>query len=348
MSVPYENPTILRALRGEPVDQTPVWIMRQAGRYLPEYRAVRAKHSFREVCTTPELATEVTMQPLRRFALDAAIIFSDILVVTEAMGVPFEIVKGTGPVMERTIRTAQDLATLRPVVPEESLGYMLDAIKMVCSEIGGRIPLLGFAGAPFTLACYLIEGGPSRDFSSARRLMYETPEVVHELLAKIADAVAALLRAEVLAGAAAVQVFETWGSILAPDTFRDFALPAIRRVMAGLADLGVPRILYLGNTGQYLDHLKDLDCEAISIDWRTHMPRAVNALGQTHSLQGNLDPCALFLPPDRLRSAVAQTLENAAGAKGHVFNLGHGILPAVDPDNLGVLVDAVHEFSAKG
>lgn len=322
-------------------DRPPLWVMRQAGRYLPEYRAVRAENTFREVCQTPELACEVTLQPIRRYAMDAAIIFSDILVVTEAMGVPFEIVPGKGPVMERTIRSFDDLATLKDAEPDVDLKYLADAIELTTSHLGEDTPLIGFAGAPFTLACYLIEGGPSKDFASARRMMYEQPDLMTALLSKIADSVTSTLRAEVAAGARAVQVFDSWGGNLPPELFRGFALPAINKVLAGLADLGVPRILYLGNTASHLEDLSGVDSDVVSIDWRTDFSKAVEVLGSTHTVQGNLDPCALFLPEEELRKRVRGVMDAGAQARSHVFNLGHGILPQVDPDSLGVLVDTV-------
>ncbi|MCA9562341.1 MAG: uroporphyrinogen decarboxylase [Myxococcales bacterium] len=347
MSETYRSETFLQAARGLPVEKTPIWVMRQAGRYLPEYRAVRQKASFRDLTKTPELAAEVTLQPLRRYDLDAGIIFSDILVVTEAMGVPFEIVKGTGPVMERTIRSADDVDTLREVDAEEQLPELLQAIRLVVGELGGRVPLLGFAGAPFTLACYLVEGGPSKDFARMRRLMHEAPDLAKRLINKIADAVANVLRAQVLAGASAVQLFDTWAAVLSPAAYREFTGPANNRILASLEDLGVPRIMFVGNTGAHFDSLRDAPAEMISVDWRTDLSAAVDKLGDRYSLQGNLEPTALFLPPDRLREAAKGVLEVGRGARGHVFNLGHGILPQVDPEHLGVLVDAVHELSVR-
>ena len=337
-----KNPNLLKACVGQPVDRPPLWVMRQAGRYLPEYRALRAKHSFREMCTNPELATEVTLQPIRRYDLDAAIIFSDILVVTEAMGVPFEIVPEKGPIMAHTVRTSEEIDQLRVPDPEESLGYQLDAIRLVCSELNNRIPLLGFAGAPLTLACYLINGGPSRDFASVRRFMYERPERARRLLSVIAESVTHLLRAQILAGASAVQLFESWAGCLSPSLFREFALPAIRTVFEGLADLDAPRILYLGNTGSYLDDLVDLPCEVVSVDWQTDLATAVAKIGAAKAVQGNLDPCALFLDHAQLPAEVTRVLEAGAGAKGHIFNLGHGILKQTDPDALAVVVETVH------
>ena len=342
-----KNPNLINACLGKPVDRTPIWVMRQAGRYLPEYRAVRAKHSFREVCTIPELATEVTLQPIRRYDLDAAIIFSDILVVTEAMGVPFEIVPKRGPIMAHTVRTAAEVDQLRVPDPEESLGYQLDAIRMVCSELDNKIPLLGFAGAPLTLACYLIEGGPSRDFASVRRFAYEQPDLARRLLMVIADAVTQLLRAQVKAGVSAIQLFESWAGSLGPHLFREIALPAIRKVFEGLADLDVPRILYLGRTGQYLDDLVDLPCEVVSIDWQTDLATAVKKLGANKAVQGNMDPCALFIDPAKLPQEVTRVLEKGKGAKGHIFNLGHGIIKETDPEALALVVETVHEWSPR-
>lgn len=343
----FENPSFLNACNGEPVNRPPVWIMRQAGRYLPEYRAIRARRTFREVCSTPELATEVTLQPIRRFDLDAAIVFSDILVLTEAMGVPFEIVPNRGPVMERTIRTAAAVNELRVPDPEETLAYQLDAIRMICSELGGRIPLIGFAGAPLTLACYLIEGGPSRDFSRVRRFFYEQPEVARQLLSLIARSISGLLRAQVRAGAAAVQLFESWAGTLSPHLFREIALPAIRTIFNDLEDLEVPRILYMGSTGPFLDDLNDFPCEVVSVDWRTDLTMAAAQIGASKVLQGNMDPCALFLEKTALTREVTKVLDMGTRAKGHIFNLGHGILKETDPDALDLVVDTVHAWSSR-
>jgi len=339
------NDLLLRAARGESVERTPVWIMRQAGRYLPEYMAVRAKASFRDLLNTPDLATEVTLQPIRRFDLDAAIIFSDILVVSEAMGLPFEIVKGTGPVMERTIRDAAAVDALRIAEPEQSLPKLLEAIAQVSSELSDKVPLLGFAGAPFTLATYMVEGGTSKNHNVIRRMAYEAPELLGRLLDKLAESVARVLRAQIKAGAAAVQLFETWASALPPDAYRVVALPAVRKILASLSDLDVPKIVYAGHIGHYLDDYIGLDAEVIGVDWRLPMSRAVAKIGRRHAVQGNLDPCALFLPRERLREAVRDVLDGARGAKGHIFNLGHGILPTVDPDQLGFAIDTVHELT---
>jgi uroporphyrinogen decarboxylase len=261
------------------------------------------------------------------------------------MGVPFEIVEGVGPVLERTIRSKADLETLREVEPERDMPYLLEAIGRVIEATD--VPLIGFAGGPLTLACYLVQGGPSKTFRRLRQLCYEEPEVAHELLTRLAEAVAKVLRAQVEAGARAVQLFESWAGALTPELFVEFALPAASRVLDALADTGVPRIYYVGNTRQHLHVLADVPAEVISVDWRMSLGTARDELGDAYCYQGNLDPCALFLPDDRLRTAIAAVLKEAEGARGHVFNLGHGITPDVDPDKVAVLVDTVHEATAR-
>lgn len=338
----YQNDRFLRACRGEETSQTPVWIMRQAGRYLPEYRAVRQKATFRQLLTTPDLATEVTLQPLRRYPLDAGILFSDILVVPEAMGVPFEIVSGKGPVMDRPVRTAEAVAELKPVDPEADLPYLLDAVRQIVGELDGRIPLIGFAGAPFTLACYLVEGTSSRDHWRMRRLIYESPELATDLLTRVADGVTALLRAQIEAGVAAVQVFESWAGVLTPAEFSGYAMPAIQRVLDGLAEYDVPKIVYAGHTEHYLPDLVASTADVLGVDWRTPLPRVIDAVGGTKSVQGNLEPCALFADEARLGPMVDRIVHEGQAARGHVFNLGHGILPQVDPAKLGFVIDRVH------
>lgn len=347
MSETYTSDNFQRACRGEPVDHTPVWLMRQAGRYLPEYRAIRANVSFRELLERPELAVEVTLQPTRRYDLDAAIIFADILTVTEAMGVPFEIVSGVGPVMARTIRTEADIASLHTVEPEADLQPHLEAVRMVVRELSGRIPLIGFSGAPFTLACYIVEGGPSKNFTFVRRLFYQEPELAHRLLDSIAQSVTRLLAAQIDAGVEAVQLFDTWASVLGADIYREFAAPAVNTVLNALADKGVPRIIYVGNTEGHLDALSAMSAEVVSADWRVPLSRVKSALGPDVILQGNLDPCALYAPPQRLETEVEAVLREAAGLRGHIFNLGHGINKDVDPDQVGRVIDAVHDKTAK-
>jgi uroporphyrinogen decarboxylase len=339
----YRSDLFLRACRGEPVDATPVWVMRQAGRYLPEYRAVRSKASFSEMLHRPELAAEVTLQPVRRFELDAAIIFADILTVTEAMGVPFEIVKGRGPVMERAIRTREDVRGLRDIDPVVDAAALLEAIRMVVRELDGRIPLIGFSGAPFTLACYLVEGGPSKDFTAMRALCYRAPDVAQELMTRIGDAVIRLLHAQVDAGVEALQLFDTWASVLGPRTYRELALPAARRVLDAVASRGVPRIFYAGSTGLHRHALAGCGADVLGVDWRTELRAVAEAVGHGAKLQGNLDPCALYAPPEVLREEIERVLRDAEGLAGHVFNLGHGIHPDVDPGQVGLLVDTVHE-----
>jgi uroporphyrinogen decarboxylase len=330
---------------GQDTEHTPVWIMRQAGRYLPEYRKVRSKHSFREVLTTPDLAEEVTLQPLRRFSLDAAIIFSDILIVADAMGMPFEIVPNKGPVMDWSIGSVQDIDRLHVAEPEESLPYLARSIEAVCDSLSGSVPLIGFAGAPFTIACYMIDGGPSKQFSRTRRFLYEHPDEFDRLLSLIAQSIVRLLKMQIDAGAGAIQLFDTWAGLLGPKEYRNHAFKAASQVLASLDGQGVPRILYVGQTGQFLETIREAPAEVLGIDWRTSLSDAIERIGPGYSVQGNLDPCALYLSRKSIPAAVKAVLEQGRKARGHVFNLGHGILPDVDPDHLATLVDSVHQFS---
>ena len=329
---------------GLPVDRTPVWFMRQAGRYMPEYRALRARYSMLELCKSPELAAEVTLQPLKRFAFDAGIIFADLLLPFEPMGAPFEFAKGEGPVVAQPIRTAGDVKRLRPVEPRESLGYVLDAIRIVRRELNGRVPLIGFAGAPFTLASYLIEGGGSRHFVDTKRFMYEQPEAWHLLMEKLSIVSAAFLRAQVDAGAEAVQLFDSWVGALSPADYRRYVLPHSRRVFRALRDVAVPRIHFGTGNAALLELMREAGGDVIGFDWRVDIDVARRRLGNI-SVQGNLDPCVLFAPPDQLRDTIADILGRAGNRPGHIFNLGHGILPGTPEANVDLAVNFVHEWS---
>jgi uroporphyrinogen decarboxylase len=335
---PATNP-LLTALRGEHPARRPLWIMRQAGRYLPEYRAVRERASFHELCTTPELACEVTLQPLRRFDLDAMIIFSDILTPLGPMGAEFDFTHGA-PKLAAPLRDERDFARLQVVDPDEHLRFVADAIAMVTSE-RPQTPLLGFAGAPLTLAAYLVEGGGSSDFRNFKTLLYSRPELAEELLGTLADQVARHLAMQVRAGCAAVQVFDSWAAILHPADYRRFALPPIQRIMRELAPLGVPRILFSKGGAGNLPTLLEAGADALSLDWTCDLA-AVAAQAPGMPLQGNLDPVVLFGSPEELERRAKAVCRAGDHAAGHVFNLGHGILPQTDPDMVARLVDLVH------
>jgi uroporphyrinogen decarboxylase len=339
------NDLLLRALRREPVERPPVWMMRQAGRYLPEYRAVRARADFLTMCRTPELAVEVTLQPIDLVGVDAAIIFSDILVVPEAMGMVLTLDEGVGPQFPAPLRTMSDIERLRPVDPRESLGYMLEAVRLTRRALDGRVPLIGFAGAPWTLAAYMIEGRGTKQFALAKRMLFERPALAHALLDRLATAVGDFLVAQVEAGAQVVQLFESWAGSLAPDEFRTFALPYLVRAAQRAREAGVPVIVFAPGAGWAIGELaRATGADAIGVDWHTP-PREARALaaGLPVALQGNLDPCALYAPREEIRRRAHAMIE-AFGPVGHVANLGHGILPDVHPDHARAFVDAVREW----
>jgi len=346
-----QNDTLLRALMREPTPYTPVWIMRQAGRYLPEYNETRRKAgSFLALAKTPELACEVTLQPLARFALDAAIIFSDILTVPDAMGLGLYFAEGEGPKFERPVRDEAAIAKLR--VPDmESLRYVFDAIALTRRELRGKVPLIGFSGSPFTLACYMIEGGGSDDFRLVKSMMYARPDLLHRILATNAAAVAAYLNAQVSAGAQALMVFDTWGGSLAHDSFAEFSLAYSRRVIASLTRTNegrrVPVILFSKGAGQWLGPMADAGADALGIDWQTDLGAARRQVGDRVALQGNLDPMALFAPPTVIEKEVERVLASFGRGPGHVFNLGHGISQHTPPEHVQALVEAVHSRSVR-
>jgi uroporphyrinogen decarboxylase len=341
----------LRALRREPVDMTPVWIMRQAGRYLPEYRATRERAgSFLKLAQTPELACEVTLQPLARFALDAAILFSDILTIPDAMGLGLHFVDGEGPKLHRPLRSAADIAALGVPDPETDLRYVMDAVRLVRRELGERAPLIGFSGSPWTLACYMIEGEGSSSFSRAKALALDDPATMHRLLDTLAQAVAHYLAAQAAAGAQALMVFDTWGGLLAPAAaFREFSLRWLGEIVARLraepAARDVPVILFSKGANGHLEALADTGCAGLGVDWTIDIGEARRRVGARVALQGNLDPAVLAASPEAIRGAVRSLLEDFGAHPGHVFNLGHGITPDIKPEHVAVLVDAVHEFS---
>ncbi len=347
-----KNDRLLRALARQPVDVTPVWIMRQAGRYLPEYRATREKAGdFLTLCTTPELACEVTLQPVDRYPLDAAILFSDILTIPDAMGLGLYFVEGEGPRFERPVRTQRDVAALAIPDPETELRYVIDTVRLVTRALDGRVPLIGFAGSPWTLATYMVEGGSTRDFNRVKGLMFEQPRLLHTLLETLADAVTQYLNAQINAGVQAVMLFDTWGGVLAPRDYESFSLDYMARIVAGLtreaAGRRVPVILFTKNGGQWLEAMAASGCDALGIDWTTDLGQARQRVGQQVALQGNLDPAALYASPARIREEVATVLASYGEGSGLVFNLGHGISPNVDPEHVAALVDAAHVLSVK-
>lgn len=347
-----KNDRLLRALTRQPVDVTPVWIMRQAGRYLPEYRATREKAGdFRTLCATPELACEVTLQPLRRYPLDAAILFSDILTVPDAMGLGLYFTEGEGPHFERPVRSKQDIDALGVPDPEQDLRYVIDAVRLVRRELDGAVPLIGFAGSPWTLATYMVEGGGSKEFALIKRMLFDEPAWLHQLLDVLARAVTAYLNAQIAAGAQAVMVFDTWGGTLTPRDYREFSLRYMQRITDGLTREAegrrVPVILFTKNGGQWLEAIAATGCDALGIDWTTDLRDARARVGDRVALQGNMDPAVLYASGERIRAEVAAVLDSFGAGCGHVFNLGHGIHPQVDPERVAVLVEAVHELSRR-
>jgi uroporphyrinogen decarboxylase len=339
------NDRFLRACRREPVDATPIWLMRQAGRYMPEYRALRARHSMLELCRTPELAVEVTLQPLRAFDLDAAILFSDLLLPLAPLGVPFDFRAGEGPVIESALRTASDIERLRRFEPCEELGFSLEAIRTLRREL--RVPLIGFAGAPFTLASYAIEGGHSSHFTYVKGLMYGEPAAWHHLAALLADVVGEYLVAQAEAGAQALMVFDSWVGVLSEADYREFLLPHVGPLFARLRTTGVPLLHFGTGTGHLLPVMREAGGDVLGVDWRTPLDAAWDLLGEGVAVQGNLDPTLLLAPRERLLAGADDVLRRARGRAGHIFNLGHGILPPTPVDHVRALVDHVHVASAR-
>ncbi|MBK7519435.1 MAG: uroporphyrinogen decarboxylase [Gammaproteobacteria bacterium] len=344
-----KNDRFLCALRREPVDRTPVWIMRQAGRYLPEYRETRARAGgIIELFRNPELACEVTLQPLERFDLDAAILFSDILTVPDAMGLGLYFEAGAGPRFRKPVRTAADIDALPVLDPGRDLGYVMDAVRTIVRALDGRVPLIGFSGSPWTLATYMVEGGSTRDFARIKTLAFAEPRLMHRLLALVADAVTAYLEAQVIAGASALQIFDTWGGVLGHAAYREFSLQYMARIVAGLraGPAGaVPVILFTKGGGIWIDDIAATGCDCIGLDWTADLGAARRHTGSRVALQGNMDPAILRAPPQRIRREVAALLDSYGPGAGHVFNLGHGITPDIDPERVRALVDAVRELS---
>jgi uroporphyrinogen decarboxylase len=333
-----DSPFLL-ACRNRPADRVPVWFMRQAGRSLPEYRAVREEHGMFDIIRTPELAAEVTMQPVRRLGVDAAILFSDIVVPLKAVGVDVELKTGVGPVIAQPFRTAADLDRLRPIEPDD-VAYVAETVRILCREL--PVPLIGFAGAPFTLASYLIEGGPSRTYAKTKALMNTEPDTWTELLSSLADITSAFMRVQVDAGAAAVQLFDSWAGALSPDDYQRNVLPASSQVFDGLADLDVPTIHFGVNTGELLPLMADAGPDVVGVDWRVPIDVARQRLGDGVAVQGNLDPAVCLSPWEAVETKVRDILTRNARRPGHIFNLGHGVLPETDPGVLRRIVDLVH------
>jgi uroporphyrinogen decarboxylase len=336
-----ETPAFLAACRRQPVPYRPVWIMRQAGRYLPEYRALRAKVNFEALTRTPDLAAQVTLQPLRRFELDAAILFSDIMTPLQGMGV--DLTFEPGPVVREPIRTDAQIDALPALVAQRDVPFVLETIRLVRANMPRLAPLIGFAGAPFTLLCYLVCGRPSKEFAAARTFLYAQPHAAQRLLERLADAMAEYLAAQARAGAQALMLFESWAGLLAPKEFKQFALPAVRRTAAALRRTGVPLIYYVNQGSALMPAVAQLDVDVVGVDWRSGLSEVRRVLGPGKAVQGNLDPAALFAPAAELRRHVDAVLDEAGSAPGHIFNLGHGIWPDTDPDAVARLVDYVHE-----
>ena len=345
-----KNDRFLRALLRQPVDVTPVWMMRQAGRYLPEYRQTRQQAgSFMDLCTNPELACQVTLQPLERFPLDAAILFSDILTIPDAMGLGLYFAEGEGPRFKTPLRDEKQIAALGVPDPEQELRYVMDAVRTIRRELHGRVPLIGFSGSPWTLATYMVEGSSSKNFSTIKAMMYERPELLDRLLETVTKAVTLYLNAQIEAGAQAVMIFDTWGGALTPSDYCHFSLKPMERIVKSLTRENegrrVPVILFTKNGGQWLEAMTDTGADALGLDWTTDLSDARRRVGNQVALQGNLDPSVLYASPRHIREQVAKVLASYGPGNGHVFNLGHGIHPDINPEHAGAMVDAVHELS---
>jgi uroporphyrinogen decarboxylase len=340
------DPPLLLAARRRPTPFTPVWLMRQAGRYLPEYRALRARHAFLELCKTPQAAAEVTLQPVERLGVDAAILFADILLIVEPLGVGLEFAAGEGPVIRRPVRSEADVARLAPIDVASAVGFVFETVRLVKRALPANVPLIGFAGAPFTVASYVVEGGASRDYLATKRLMREAPAAWHRLMTILAEATAAYLNGQIAAGAQTVQLFDSWVGALAPDDYRELVLPHTRAVIAALTP-GTPVIHFGTGTAGLLPLLREAGGDVIGLDWRVDLDAGWRAVGDGVGVQGNLDPVALLSPPTTFEPAVRSILRRAGGRPGHIFNLGHGVLEATPVEHVKALVDMVHELSAR-
>lgn len=352
MTSELKNDRFIRALLRQPVDVTPVWMMRQAGRYLPEYRETRKRAgNFLNLCKTPELACEVTLQPLQRYPLDAAILFSDILTIPDAMGLGLNLVEKVGPQFDKTVRTASEIKALSVPDPESDLGYVMDTLRLIHKELEGSVPLIGFAGSPWTLATYMVEGGPTKEFGLVKGLMYDDPASMHHLLDVLADSVALYLNAQIAAGAQALMIFDTWGGILTPLSYQQFSLHYMQKIVSQLDrkhdGRPIPVTLFTKGGGDWVRDIAATGCDAIGVDWTKNIGDVRDEVGDRVALQGNLDPCVLYASPDVIRQEVAAVLESYGRGSGHVFNLGHGIHQHIDPENVTVFIDAVHDLSGQ-
>ncbi len=348
------NDTFLKACRGEEVPYTPIWIMRQAGRYLEEYRAIRGKADFLTMCKTPELTTEVTLQPIDILNVDAAILFCDILIPCEAMGQGLEFHEGKGPILFPEIRDEETVNTLFVPDPEDTMKFVMDAIRMLRKELADRVPLIGFAGAPLTTATYMIEGGTSKNFLNTKRMIFEAPHLYSAFMDKVTATITDYLKAQISAGVQAVQIFDTWGGIFSPEDFREHALKYVQRIikdLKGAMSSGnikeVPIIYFVGETAGLLEEIKTSGADVHGVDWRINLDDAISRLGDNAVVQGNLDPLAMFLPQDKIEERVQDVLKRAISAEGHIFNLGHGVVPQTPRDNVIALVEMVHRLSKK-
>jgi len=347
-----KNDRYLRALQKQPVDRTPIWMMRQAGRYLPEYKATRAEAGdFMSLCKNTELACEVTLQPLRRFDLDAAILFSDILTIPDAMGLGLYFEKGEGPKFSRPLRTESDVKGLAVPDMSDELSYVTDAVSLIRQELDGKVPLIGFSGSPWTLATYMVEGGSTKNFSKVKQMLFAEPELMHHVLNVLADSVIDYLNAQIKAGAQAVMIFDTWGGVLSPRDYKQFSLAYMEKIVAGLIreqdGNHVPVTLFTKNGGQWLEAMAQTGADGLGVDWTTDLSDARVRVGDQVALQGNMDPSVLYASPKRIEEEVQLILESYGEGSGHVFNLGHGIHPEVNPDHAGAFIEAVHKHSPK-
>lgn len=344
-----KNDRLLRALLKQPVDTTPIWIMRQAGRYLPEYLATRVKAgSFMDLCENADLACEVTMQPLERYDLDAAILFSDILTIPDAMGLGLYFSEGEGPKFKSPVRDMSAIKNLPIPDPEQELRYVMNAVRTIRRELNGRVPLIGFSGSPWTLATYMVEGGTTKDFGKVKGMMFDAPDALHLLLEKLADSVTSYLNAQIAAGAQAVMVFDTWGGVLSSETYKEFSLAYMQRIVSGLTREAdgrqVPVTLFTKGGGQWLEIMAETGCDALGLDWTQNISEARQRVGDKVALQGNMDPSVLYASPEVIKREAKKVIDGFGKGAGHVFNLGHGIHQHIDPENVSVLVDAVHEY----
>lgn len=342
-----QNDRFLKACRREEVDYTPVWLMRQAGRYMAEYMEIRNKSDFLTMCKTPELACEVTLQPVNKLGVDAAILFADILLPLEGMGIDLKFAKNEGPVISNPVRTATDVENIRILDAEEATPYVMEAIRLIRKELDGRVPLIGFSGAPFTIASYIIEGGGSKEYKNCKKMMWQAPEVWDSLMEKISEVLLRYLKAQIKAGAQAVQMFDSWVGALSPDDYKTYVLPYSKIVLDGLKNEGVPVIHFANNASSMLELVREAGGDVIGVDWRINLDEAWKRIGYDRAIQGNLDPFTLFAPPKLIEEKVKRILEMAGNRPGHIFNLGHGINKETPVENVIALVEAVHKYSRR-